>query len=302
MTVRSLAPVLVNSTVIPVAGLQVPPEVASEAFRHSGNEFASALVVPGAAPRARWRMPAKTAFDLVGFKLLKATTLDLHFATFADGIRSSGVAHTKYGLAVGASAYLFIQRIAVADRGIAMADVEAVYLSSNGMVHPIAAPATVALPTLASQPALHTLGKASVNGSVIAGALDATIDLAPEIEVGIGGSPGDGLLYPTVAAYTGGRPAIEVGHGDPIALLASLGLTGLAVNASTFALWLRDYDSANHVTLGTGMSFTVANASGRIIPVEFGAESGSVARGGLRIEGLSSTSTHPIAVGTGTLP
>lgn len=297
--IRSLAPMRINTTVIPVAGLQVPPEVASEAFRHSGNEYASALVVPGAAPRARWRMPAKTAYDLIGLKFLKATALDLHFAKFVDGIRDSNSTHTKFGLAASAQAMVYIQRFSVADRSIAWAECEAIFLSSDSMTHPLAAPTTVALPTLASQPSLHTEGSCAINGTTIPGAMEGAIDLAAQVMVGIDGSPGDGLLYPTVAAYLGGSPKIEVGHADPIALLATLGLTGVAA-ATNFDFWLRDYDSVNHVALTTGVRFRIA--SGRVIPVDFGADSGRVLRGGLRIEGLSSTTTHPIVVSTGTVP
>lgn len=299
--IRSLAPMRINTTVIPVAALQVPPEVATEAFRHSGNEFASALVVPGAAPRARWRMPAKTAYDLIGLKFLKATVLDLHFAKFIDGIRDNTATHTKYALATNAVAMVYIHRFSVADRGIAWADCEAIFLSADGMVHPIAAPTTVALPTLASQPSLHTAGTAVINTVAVPGSMEAAIELAPQVQVGIDGSPGDGLLYPTVAAYLGAAPAIEVGHADPIALLAQLGLTGVAAaGASGFDLWLRDYDSTNQVALSTGVRFRIA--SGRIVPVDFGADTGRVMRSGLRCEGLSGSTTHPIAVSTGSVP
>ncbi len=299
--IRSLAPLRVNSTVLPIDQLRVPPEVASEAFGHSGNEFASALVVPGAAPVARWRTPAKTAYDLIGFKGLVATVFDIHFAKFVDGIRDSNSTHTKYALAASAEAFVYIKSISVAERGVAWAECEAQLLSSDGMTHPLAAPTTVALPTLAAQPALHTMGVSSLNGTAIGGALEVSVDLAPQIMVGIDGSPGDGLLYPMVATYLGARPSIEVGHGDPIGLLASLGLTGLVTSASTFKQWFRDYDSTNHVTLTTGMSFTIA-AGSRAIPVEFGADTGRVSRGGFRIEGLSTSQTHPVVVATGNVP
>ncbi len=298
-SIRSLAPMRINSTVIPIDGLQVPPEVASEAFRHSGNEFASALVVPGAAPRARWRMPAKTAYDLIGLKFLKVTVFDLYFAKFVDGIRSASSVHTQYSLATSAIAMAYIHSISVADRGIAWANCEAIYLSSDGMTHPIAAPTTAAaLPTLAGQPALHTAGPAQVDSVSIGGAAEATIDLAPEVTVGIDGSPGDGLLYPTTATYLGGAPSIEVGHGDPIGLLATLGLTGV-VPTTSFKYWLRDYDATSQITLTTGVSFTIA--SGRVIPVDFGANTGRLTRGGLKIQGLSTSATYPIVVATGTV-
>lgn len=300
--IHSLAPIQVNATVLATAGLQVPPDVASEAFRHSGNEFASALVVPGAQPRVRFRTPFKPAYDLFGFKGLRVTTLDVYFAKFVDGIRSPSAVHPKYALATSAEAFGWINSVSVGNRGVAMAEVELVLLSSDGMVHPFATPTTSLLPSLSGQPSLHTLGVSSINGTHIGGALDFTLDLAPQIMVGIDGMPGDGLLYPTVAAYMGGSPAIEVSHGDPITLLATLGLTGVPVGASTFKQWLREYDATNHITLSTGISLTIASGAGRVIPMAPGADSLGVAKGGFRIEALSSTSTYPIALGTGTVP
>ncbi len=298
--VRTLAPLKINSTTIPVEDLQVPPEVASEAFRHSGNEFASAFVVPGAAPRARWRMPAKTAYDLIGLKTLKATVFDIHLAKFVDSIKSASSVHTKYPLATSALATVFIRSITFGERKLAMADCEAIFTSSDGMIHPIGSPSLVALPTLAAQPELHIGGPCEINTSgAIAGVLETTIDLAPEIEIGLGGNPGDGLLYPTVATYVGGTPSIEVGHGDPVALLALLGFVGLPVTTS-FKAWMRDIDATSKLALATGVSFTIG--VGRAVPVDFGAGSGRHARGGLRIQGMSVSTTHPIVVATGTVP
>lgn len=297
--IRSLAPLRVNATVLPIADLQVSPDIQSEAFRHSGNEFASAITVPGAAPRIRWKTPAKTAIDLIGLKVLKATVFDVHFAKFIDGIRSAAGVHTKLGLATNAVGMVYIRRFAVQDRGVCWAECEAALLSADGMTHPFAAPTGVALPTLASQPALHTLGPTEINGNTYGGATGLSVDLGPDVMVGLEGSPGDGLLYPMAAAYRGGSPMIEVEHGDPVALLTPLAQIGAAIGTS-FKQWLRDYDAVNHVALATGVSLTVA--AGRIIPIDYGADSGRLNRGGVRVEGLSTTTSHPIVVATGTCP
>jgi hypothetical protein len=297
--IRSLAPLRINSTVLPIADLQVSPDIASEAFRHSGNEFPSALTQPGAAPRLRWKTPAKTAIDLIGLKALKATVLDIHFAKFVDAIRSASSVHTKIALATNCLASVFIRRFAVQDRGVAWADCEAILLSNDGMTHPMAAPTSVALPTLASQPSLHTLGTTELNGNIYGGAKGFSCDLNPDMMVGLDGSPGDGLLYPMAATYRGGSPIIEVDHADPVGLMAALSQIGVAIGVSTFKQWLRDYDSTNHVALTTGVSLTVA--SGRANPVEYAADSGRQTRGGLRIEALSTGTSHPVVVATGTV-
>jgi hypothetical protein len=187
----------------------------------------------------------------------------------------------------------------VQDRGICWADCEAVLLSNDGMTPPFAAPTGVALPTLASQPALHTLGTTELNGNIYGGAMGFSCDLAPDIMVGIDGSPGDGLLYPMACTYRGAAPVIDVEHGDPVGLMAALAQTGVAIGVGTFKQWLRDYDAVNHVALTTGVSLTVSN--GRVTPVDYGADSGRLTRGGLKVEALSTGASHPITVGTGTV-
>ncbi len=299
--VRSLAPLQINATVLPIADLQVSPEIATDAFRHSGNEFASAITMPGALPRVRWRTPVKAAIDLIGLKILKATAFDLFFALFDDGIRNTDASHTKIGLASGAAAGVFIRRFSVQDRGVCWAECEAIPLSADGMAYPLADPTTDFLPTLAGEPSLHTLGPSDVNGTVYGGALGMSCDLSPDVMVGLDGSPGDGLLYPMVATYRGGAGVLDTEHGDPIGLMAALGMIGVAVDGTDkFTQWLRDYDAANHVALATGMSLTIG--SGRITPVEFRTDSGKLLRGGMHVEGLSVDDAHPVTVGTGSVP
>ncbi len=299
--VRSLAPLRINTTVLPIADLQVSPDIATEAFRHSGNEFASALTMPGALPRVRWRTPVKAAVDLIGLKILKATAFDIFFALFEDGIRSTDANHTIIGLNDDAAAAVFIRRFSVQDRGVCWAECEAVLLSSDGMIHPLADPTTDDLPTLASEPSLHTLGPSDVNGTVYGGALAMSVDLGPDVMVGLDGSPGDGLLYPMAATYRGGSGIIDTEHGDPIGLMAALGMIGVAVDGGDkFTQWLRDYDAVNHVALATGMSLAIG--AGRITPVESRTDSGKLLRGGMHVEGLSLDDAHPITVGSGAVP
>lgn len=299
LSISSLAPLRIGSTVLATENLQVSPDVQTALVRHSGNEFASVLTVPGAAPRIRFTTPAKPALDLIGTKALRATTLDIYLATFAAGLRSTSSDHHKYSLAASASAMVYIQRLRVSDRGVAMADVECVLVSSDGMTHPLAAPTTASLPTLSGQPALHTLGTSIVDAAGIAGTAGVDLDFGATVIAGIDGNPGDGLLYPTVCQYVGGSPVINVEHGDPVGVLAALGYTGVAPGTS-FVQWFRSYDATNHVTLGTGFSVTVASC--RVTPADFGSANQAIARTGFRVEGLSGSSTHPWAIGTGSLP
>lgn len=298
LNISSLAPIRIGSTVLATDNLQVTQDVQSTMYRHSGNEFPSVIAVPGAAPRIRFSTPAKGALDLIGLKALRATTLDVYLATFAAGFRSSSTDHHKYSLNTSASSLVYIQRIRCADRGIAMADIECVLLSSDGMAYPLAAPSTGALPTLASQPALHTLGTSKADSTTINGSAGVELDFGANVVAGIDGNPGDGLLYPTVAQYLGGTPVINVDHGDPVGVLAAMGYIGAAL-ATSYIQWLRDYDVTNHVALTTGVSITAA--SGRAIPTEFGSANQAIAKSGFRVEALSSSTTHPWVVGSGTV-
>lgn len=297
--ISSLAPLRIASTVLAIDNLQLPPEVQSQAYRHSGNEFPSAIVVPGAAPRIRCSTPFKPAYDLIGWKALRATVVDVYLAKFASGLRSVTTDNPKYSLNTSAAALVYIQRVRCSDRGIAMADIEIVLTSSDGMAYPLAAPSTGALPTLSSQPELHTLGTSIFNGTTIAGSTGLDLDLGANIVLGIDGNPGDGLLYPTVAQYLGGTPVMNVAHGDPVGVFASLGYTGAAMS-SNFVQWLRTYDATTQLSLATGVSITAA--SGRTIPTEFGSGNQAVARSGFRTDALSATSTHPLVIGSGAVP
>lgn len=298
LNISSLAPIRLASTVLATENLQVTQDVQTTMFRHSGNEFPSVITVPGAAPRVRFSTPAKPALDLIGLKALRLTTLDVYLATFAAGFRSASTDHHKYSLNTSAAALAYIQRIRISDRGIAMAEIECVLLSSDGMAYPLGSPTTGSLPTLASQPALHTLGTSRVDSTTINGTSGFELDFGANVVAGIDGNPGDGLLYPTVAQYLGGTPVINVEHGDPVGVLAALGYIGLAPTTS-YVQWFRDYDTTNHVALTTGFSITAA--VGRATPTEFGSSNQAIAKSGFRHEALSVSPTHPWAVGTGTV-
>jgi hypothetical protein len=83
---------------------------------------------------------------------------------------------------------------------------------------------------------------------------------------------------------------------DPETLRGTLGFIGQPISAN-FVQYFRDIDQTSQVASTTGVSFTVA--SGRCMPVEWGADNLQVAKGGIRTECLSSSTTHPVAVASG---
>jgi hypothetical protein len=291
-TIYSLAPITLNSTTLATANLRVSPDVASIMHRTSGNEFASVEAIVGGAPRVTFSTPYYEAYNLIGLKTLKCTAVSIYLAKFVDSVRSASAVHTKYALASSALGFAYIKAIRGSQGGIVMADVEVILLSSDGTTHPLVATTANALPSLASQPALRTLGPATINGTTVGGVKNVSVELGAAIEA----MAGDGDLYPRVCAYKGGDPVIRVDHGDPETLRATLGFTGVAL-ASNFVQYLRAIDTTTQLASATGDSLTVA--SGRVIPNDWGADNLAIADGSFRVECLSTSATHPIVVATG---
>jgi hypothetical protein len=290
--VYSLAPCTLNATTLATANLRVTPAIAAIMARNSGNEFGSVQAVTGAEPRVTFSTPYYEAYNLIGLKGLALTTCDIYLAKFLSGIRTATSVHTKYALASSAAGFAYIKSISGSQNGIVMADVEIVLLSSDGMTHPLSPSTNNALPSLGSQPALRTIGPMKINGTAYAGAVNVSVDLSPQVETMVS----DGDLYPRVCTYKGGSPVITVEHGDPESLRAAIGFTGAAL-ASNFIQYFKTIDGTTQLASATADTLTVA--SGRVMPVEWGADNLAIAKGGVRVECLSSSATHPIVVATG---
>lgn len=288
----SLAPLTLASTTLPTANLKVSPDIAALAYRTAGNEFSSVEAVLGGSPRVSFSCTLAEAYAAIGLKATKFTTCNIYLAKFVDGIRDSSSTHAKYALASSATAYAYIKSISCGHGGIATAEVEIIFLSSDGLIHPLTPTTNNALPSLASQPALRTCGPCTINGTTITGVESFDMDLGSTIEA----VTSDGNLYPTVCTYVGGNPVITVQHTDPETLRGTLGFTGAAISAN-FVQYLRDVNTTTQLASATGMSFTVA--SGRVIPLDWGADNLQLAKGGFRVNCLSTSATHPVVVATG---
>lgn len=289
--IYSCAPVKLNSTVLAADSLRVPPNVAAAAYRHSGNEFPSVMTAPGAAPRVRFRTPFYEAYNLIGLKGLRCTTVEVYLSKFSAGLKSSSTDHLKYNLTASCEGFAYLTGFGCSQNGILMADVEVVLISNNGTSHPLTA-GTGSLPTLASEPALRTSGPSTINGTTVAGTSGFNVDLGASVQTMLS----DGDLYPRACAYVGGDPVITVEHADPATLLATLTLNGVALS-SNFVQYARDYSTTTGLTQTTGISITVA--SGRVIPEDFGADNLAVATGSFRVLAMSTSTTHPLVIATG---
>lgn len=295
-SLASLSPVKLNSTVLAVANLTLVQGNEVEPMGHSGNLFDSQLTVPGAKIGIRFRTPFLDAFTLLGFGLptpLKLTTFEAVMAKFADFARTPGSAHVKYDLASSGFACAYIQGFSVEQNKVLMADVEVIPMSPDGLTHPLRRTTSVAIPTLASEPALHTLGPTQINGTTIGGSasVDAMTGLTIEVE------RSDGDRFARNLAVLHGRPTLNVRHDAPEDLAATLGLEGATIS-SAVRQFFRDFSPTTGLTLATGLQLTIA--SGRVFPTESSVEQGQILKGGLSVVGLSAVNTtHPWAVATG---
>jgi hypothetical protein len=292
--ISSLAPVQLNSTVLPAESIAVPFGVVEQVHQHSGNIYPTLVGVPGANPRLRIRTPFRGAFDLIGFTSLKLTTCTAQLARFADAERAAGSVHTNLALTTSCIAEATIVGASVTADGILMADVDIVYLSNTGVAHPITVTGSNAALTLASQPILHTLGPVSINGAVIPGVGEVSLATGNEMTV----ERTDGALYPIVSARIASQPRMTIAHRDPIGALASVGVLGANI-ATNVIVYFRQYNitTAGGVVDTGASAIGITVASGRIHPVELGVEQGAVGTLGLEVIGLSAVNaTHPWAV------
>lgn len=293
LSLSGLAPAKIGSTVIPVMDVRVSPEMSYLAFQHSGNEFPSVGAVPGGMPRVSFKTPWAAAYSVIAsLKLSLQTTFEIYLATFASGLRNSGALHSKLSLNASCSACCYISGIEnVGQNQIAMATIEAVGLSNNGVQAPFQKVDLVSLPSLVSEPALHTLGPLTIAGSRVDGLLSSSY--AQNIQLAIPKNDGDS--YARTVGWMGAAPRLRGRHQDPIAMLAALGLTGVSISSSA-ALWLIGIDPTTMLRMPTGMSLTVS--SGRIITDPVQLSQAKPNEMDFEIAALSSTSTHPVVVNT----
>lgn len=297
--IYSLAPVRLGSTVIPVERIGLSAGVIANPHQHSGNEYPTLVAIPGASPRITLTAPWRAAYDVLGLGINVLTTVDVYLAKFASLTRASGNVHTKWALSTSCSAAALITGASVNQDGILMAEVEVLPLSSVGTDYPLTRTDNNALPSLASQPILHTLGPVSINGTVVPGLESASLDLGQRLQ----SERTDGALYPILAARMDAAPRISATHRDPVTMYAQLGSMLGANITSNVVAYFRPYSATDGVVSTGATSVSITVASGRVVPLEITDSQGAVSTLGIDIHGLSSSATHPFAVSvTATAP
>ncbi len=293
--ISSLSPAKLNTTVVAVKSVGLSPGIISAADRHSGNLYETLVKTSGAEPRLTLNMPFKSAYDVIGLGVLKLTAFEFYLATFTDYVRAATSTHTKWALSSSATAVAMITGWSVDMDGDLLATVEVVPLAASAAAHPLTKSDNNALPTLASQPTMHTMGPVSVNGTVINGLRSAGGELGQNLRV----IRSDGDRYPRNAGYLGGSPRMTGTHSDPVTLPNTIGLFGLNLTSGGFIQYFRQYDATTgEVTGDAGTGISITAATGRIEPADISAADGDPNTIGIQVMGTSSTSTSPFVVST----
>ena len=319
LQLEGMSPLTVGAATYAISDLAVSPSVEAQMFQHSGNEFPSLGLIPGATPRCSFKTPLYGALSMIGIsaRFVAASTFNFYLATFAAGLRQTGANHTKYALATSAKCFLWIDGFSIAQNGVVMADCQGIFLSSDGKIHPLAAPAgSSALPTLAAEPIVNTMGPFSISLAGVNTRFDGATDFAFRHNCNVVTPKSDGDLYPKVAAFMGCAPTIHIGHMDPLAILAQLGMTGLVIDGTTIvsaSIYMRQIDTVGtpaspgpyvaptQLPMTTGISLTIGNGQMTPEPVQF--QLGQPAKTALTIHGLATGTTHPVVTATGaTIP
>jgi len=292
-TLYSLSPCKFGTTVVAIKSVGFSPGILAEMDFHSGNPYASLVRVPGATPRIVVSGPFAPIYAALsgGFGLTKLTAFEVYLAKFTDGIRSASSDHTKFALDTGCVAHAFITGAAVDQDGLLMATVEIHPLADDSTTYPIAQTSNNALPTLAAQPDLHTLGPVSINGTVYPGLMSAGFDLAQ----GFVAERSDGDLYPKVGRKLDATPRLFAEHSDPQAICNVLGLNGLSISSNVVQYFRKFNATTGLVSNDASSAISLTIAAGRAHPLDLSAEQGGISRQGIEFLPTSSTATHPIA-------
>ncbi len=290
LVLSTLSPVVCNSTTLPANEFEFSPAISREVFRHSGNKFGSIVVKPGAAPIITFQAPFKCIYDLMGFSLLKLTTFKFTFAKFTDAAKDATSVHAQYGLNTSAIAFARMVGISVNQKGLVMANVAVLPLSADGMTHPLLLNAAAAMPTVSSEPTLHTLGPVLINTVRVSGLRNFSLDLGNEFV----GEPHDGDLYLRNVAEMEGNPMFSGEHADPTTFLSTSGLFGLTLTA--LVVNLRAIHATSGAALGTGASLSLA--AGTLEPGPVRMRRNGVPSIGFSAQPVSATATHPVVVDT----
>lgn len=295
--ISSLGPITINATTIATLGWSMSPEIVKAAQSHSGLPYPTIETTSGANPKVAFRCYFQDIYALVGSTILAATTFSVYLSKYTTLIRDAASTHLRMALATSCVAAVQIMSTTVDQDGMLIANCEAELTANDSTTHPFAITTNNALPALTAEPIKHTLGPFVLDTVGIPGVQSATIEFNPALTM----SRSDGDLYPRVGAQIQGSPRVTIGHKDPRAVLASLGLIGANVTTSAIQ-YFRRYDATTGLA-GAANGISVTLGVCRVAPAAIEAEQGGIATTGFELVGLSSSTSHPYTISlTATVP
>ena len=258
-----MAPLRLGATIVPVMNLTRNPGEQSTAIEHSGLPFASGRIVNSRAPTVTFTTFFKTAWDLIGSKITRFTVLDTFNRTFTNA--AADASGHSVSLKTGAQVFAHIDSISEGPGELLMANVTCHIVSGgalSGLEDLFAAPASVAIPTVAAEPVYHRRGSISVNGEVIPGVTSLSVDLGQRA---VTLAPTDGLTYPEAVIYDGGERSISVGMDGAKDAYDEITMIGQGIDPSVI-VYFREV-TRNGEAKANGGSFTIANGRVTIDPM-----------------------------------
>jgi hypothetical protein len=293
-----------GSNVLALMGQAYTPQLGVEPFRSGGDLQPSMMRRAGAQPAIRLTMPLSTAWTLLAsFLPVQITAMTLYEAVFTGtpALRQATGANTLSLTATTGLAYAYISRVYFQGGVVplAVADVTVVLAATDGQTDPVTIANAGTLPTLGSNPVLHTMGPLVDNATANWGTQQWAIDC------GLGLEPiqSDGLFYPTTYRLGAIQAMVTIQHNDTVALSTSLGSLGKDGTGAGFLLYARAYDAAAKTTLTTGYSFTMAKGMANIETVSVEGVNRAQAAVRIRAYAAPGSLTFPIVVSTSaTLP
>jgi hypothetical protein len=256
-------PLTLNSTTLAVTDVTLELAAVSDIQRlqHSANRFDSVLVRTSGEPRIRFSTPARGALDLLTVDGLKITSLAAWLCKFADFRRSvTATDDSQINFNTNAVGFAYIDSISVAQGQMAMANCVLEILQGTATTDdPIKVGVLGEVPTLSAEPIINTVGPIKIDGSAIDGVRSVNLSFGHQFTR----LPADGKVYASTGQLVRSAPEVSADIINPVAWLPAPAAEGIAgkVVATSFELFLREFDNATQLLNGKGISFLMTKAS-----------------------------------------
>lgn len=242
------------TTILPVTSVSVGTGLVNQQLRHSGNRSTSTVLFSGGQNEITLTMPVQIALDTFAMGQVTAyTDLKIFMAKFnTDGNRETGANHIAWqstgGIVIPVS-------FNAQWPSIVTATVRIIPFGSDDTADPLAELTGQTLPSLAEEPALHTMGPMESNGVRVDGMTTFDFALNNNLEV----LRSSGTRYPDRVLYEGANPGFSSSSANVEDLIALAGFSG-AVKATDVDFYLRENDEAAGTLKATGIKLSMGSS------------------------------------------